>query len=118
MGTSLTPSEPDELLGVGEGGSATDIITHLLDLATLPTGHASESDLVTIVSAAQTAIERIMNVVSAREFLTAGRVMLTSEDTRVRFLFFVPLHEYGRRALVLDQSGSAWCRFCQNSARR
>ncbi|KAF8440039.1 hypothetical protein L210DRAFT_3760928 [Boletus edulis BED1] len=83
VSTSLTPAEPDAPSN-GEGGNTTDVITHLLDLATPPTGDAPEDDVVTIVAAAQSAIERIMNVISAREFLTASRVMLASEDTRVK----------------------------------
>ncbi|KAF8125619.1 hypothetical protein EV363DRAFT_1225659 [Boletus edulis] len=83
VSTSLTPAEPDASSN-GEGGNTTDVITHLLDLATPPTGDAPEDDVVTIVAAAQSAIERIMNVISAREFLTASRVMLASEDTRVK----------------------------------
>ncbi|KAG8215320.1 hypothetical protein J3R82DRAFT_8911 [Butyriboletus roseoflavus] len=83
VSTSLTPSDVDTP-SIGDGGSTTDIIIHLLDLATPPTGHVSEGDLATMVTVAQTAIERIMNVISAREFLAASRVMLTSEDTRVR----------------------------------
>lgn len=87
VSTSLTPSDA-ETPGSGEDGSTTDIITHLLDLAAPLTGHILESDLATIVTEAETAIERIMNVISAREFLAAARVMLTSEDTRVRFPSF------------------------------
>lgn len=87
MSTSLTPPEADAP-GSGESGSTTNVVTHLLDLATLPTGHTSESDLATIIAVAQTAIEHVMSVISAREFLAAGRVMLTSEDTRVCFLAF------------------------------
>lgn len=86
--TSLTPSEPDGGLGSGEeGGNTTDIITRLLDLAALPTGHGSESDGPAIVIAAQIAIERIMNAISAGDFLTAASMMLT-EDTKVRFYFY------------------------------
>lgn len=116
VSTSLTPSEPNAL-GSGDGGGATDIITHLLDLATPPTGHAPESDVVTIVAVAQSAIERIMSVISAREFLAAGRVMLASEDTRVRLCLNLSFNEYGRTVFVLDQSGGAWRRFRQNSTR-
>jgi U3 small nucleolar RNA-associated protein 10 len=88
--TSLTPSEPDGGLSSGEeeGGNTTDIITRLLDLAALPTGHGSESDGPAIVVAAQIAMERIMNAISAGEFLTAASTMLTSEDTKVRFYFY------------------------------
>ena len=92
VSTSLAPSERDEQPDVGEGGSTTDIITHLLDLATLPTGHhASETDLAPLVSAARAATERTMNVISAREFLTASCVMLKSEDTRVRLSLIASL---------------------------
>ncbi|KAG6369730.1 hypothetical protein JVT61DRAFT_13599 [Boletus reticuloceps] len=83
VSTSLTPADPDAPTN-GEGGNTTDVITHLLDLATPPTGDAPEDGVVTIVAAAQSAIERIMNVISAREFLTASRVMLASEDTKVK----------------------------------
>ncbi|KAI9571928.1 hypothetical protein HD554DRAFT_2300345 [Boletus coccyginus] len=83
VSTSLTPSEPDAP-NDGEGGSTTDVITHLLDLATPPADHSPECDLGPIVAGAQTAVERIMNVVSAREFLAASRVMLASEDTRIK----------------------------------
>lgn len=113
--TALTLSEPDASTN-GEGGSTTDIITCLLDLATPPTGDAAESDVATVVTAAQPAIDRIMNVISAREFLAASRVMLASEDTRVRFLVMVPLvNELALMILVLDQSGSTCCRFGSNS---
>ncbi|KAG9310969.1 hypothetical protein JVU11DRAFT_8847 [Chiua virens] len=83
VSTSLTPSGSDEVQGGGVGNT-TDVVTHLLDLATLPTDHTSESDVTTVVAAAQTAIERIMNVISAREFLVASRVMLASDDIRIK----------------------------------
>ena len=116
VSTSLTPSEPGAL-DSREGGSTTDIITHLLDLATPPTGYATESDVVTIATVAQAAIERVVSVISAREFLAAGRVMLASEDTRVRLFFNLSLNGCGRTVFVLDQSGGAWRRFRQNPTR-
>ena len=83
--TSLIPSEQNEGSSDGESGSTSDIISYLLDLATLSVDQASEGDLATIVSAAQSGIERVMNVISAQEFLIASRVMLASADTRVCF---------------------------------
>ena len=103
--TVLTPSELDASTN-GEGGSTTSVITHLLDLATPPTGNAAESDVATVVTAPQPTIHCIMNIISAREFLTAGCVMLASEDTRVRFLVMILLtNELALTILVLDQSG-------------
>ena len=90
VSTSLTPSQQLDAPSDGQGGSTTDIITHLLDLATPPTDNVSESDVATIIGGAQTAIDRIMNVISAREFLVAGCMMLASDDTRVR-VFHSPL---------------------------
>ncbi|KIJ18297.1 hypothetical protein PAXINDRAFT_97717 [Paxillus involutus ATCC 200175] len=66
------------------GGSTTDLIIHLVDLTTLQIGQAPESDLAAIVAAAQTAIERVMKVISAGEFLSGVLVMLKSEESRIK----------------------------------
>ncbi|KIJ60905.1 hypothetical protein HYDPIDRAFT_42974 [Hydnomerulius pinastri MD-312] len=82
--TSLTPSDSDKEPQSSGDGSTTDLITHLVDLATLPNGQASEGELATIVPAAQSAIGRIMSVISAGEFLTGALVMLKSEEPRIK----------------------------------
>ncbi|KAF8119503.1 hypothetical protein EV363DRAFT_1591856 [Boletus edulis] len=89
VSTSLTPSELDAPTN-GEGGNTTDVITHLLDLATPPTGDAPEDDVVTIVAAAQCTIERIMNVISAREFLGASPDDLLPRSKPERLASFPP----------------------------
>ncbi|KAF8417735.1 hypothetical protein L210DRAFT_3767202 [Boletus edulis BED1] len=89
VSTSLTPSELDAPTN-GEGGNTTDVITHLLDLATPPTGDAPEDDVVTIVAAAQFAIEHIMNVISSREFLGASPDDLFPRSKPERLASFPP----------------------------
>jgi U3 small nucleolar RNA-associated protein 10 len=84
--TSLTTSASDKETDVPGGGSTTDLIIHLVDLTTLQIGQAPESDLAAIVAAAQTAIERVMKVISAGEFLSGVLVMLKSEESRVSIL--------------------------------
>ncbi|KAF9238673.1 hypothetical protein BU15DRAFT_88298 [Melanogaster broomeanus] len=91
--TSLTPSEADKEMEISEGGRTTDLITHLVDLATLQTGQAPESEVATIIVAAQTAIGRILGVISAGEFMSGALVMLKSEESRIKSGALVVLSE-------------------------
>ncbi|KAF9221723.1 hypothetical protein BS17DRAFT_710411 [Gyrodon lividus] len=105
--TSLTPSGSDKETGVSEGGSTTDLITHLVDLATFQTGQAPESELATIIAAAQTAIERVMSVISAGNFLFGALVMLKSEESRIKAGALVVISE---RVPIIHEKVRQECR--------
>ncbi|KAL4062956.1 hypothetical protein V8B97DRAFT_2026593 [Scleroderma yunnanense] len=81
--TSLTisPLNNEQHFPQLEGNATKDLITLLVNLATL---QAKDNDLSIITSAAQLATTRVTNAISAGEFLIAVTVTLESTELRVK----------------------------------
>jgi len=77
---SVPPFNHEQQLQQLEGSSIKDLITLLVNLATL---QAKDGDLSGITSAAQLATTRVINSISAGEFLLAVTVTLQSTELRV-----------------------------------
>ncbi|KAG6334786.1 hypothetical protein ID866_4304 [Astraeus odoratus] len=77
---TLVPVADERQLPLVESSSTKDLISLLVSLATT---QVENDDLVTITSAAQVAIARVTNVISAGEFLSAVEVMLQSVEPQV-----------------------------------
>ena len=87
VGYAITPTPSTE---VSRGDNdATELISLLVDLTT-----AEGENIADVVSVTQQATSKVMNAISAADFLDGTIVMLQSDDTRVIFHLSFYIHSY------------------------
>lgn len=80
----VAPDDHGQEVPLLDGSRVNDMVSLLVHLATLTSDQEKDHNLSSIATAAQMALARVTNAISAVEFLSATVLMLQSTEERVR----------------------------------